>query len=187
MIVQDGERWIAFEAPLAVLEARDAGSVLSLLREADSALAAGRFVAGYLAYEAAAAFGLATRPPDPDGPPLAWLGVFEAPREVRVPAAARGAAARRELRARARRGWSRRAARAGAGADRRGRHLPGEPDLPDARDRSPRSRARFSRGSCAAQRPRHAAFLDLGRFAIASASPELFFRRDARGRSSRGR
>ena len=61
MIVQDGERWLAFEAPLAVLEARDAGSVLSLLREADSALAAGRFVAGYLAYEAAAAFGLATR------------------------------------------------------------------------------------------------------------------------------
>jgi len=32
-----------------------------------------------------------------------------------------------------------------------------------------------------AQRPRHAAYLDLGRFVIASASPELFFRRDTDG------
>ena len=76
--MQDGARWLAFEAPLAVLEARDASSVRSLLREADSALAAGRFVAGYLAYEAAGAFGLATQAPDADGPPLAGLGVFEA-------------------------------------------------------------------------------------------------------------
>ena len=38
------------------------------------------------------------------------------------------------------------------------------------------ARALFAR-LVAAQRPRHAAFVDLGRFAIASASPELFFER----------
>ena len=81
-VVQDGDRLLAFENPLGVLEARDAGSVLSMLREADSALADGRHIAGFLAYEAAAAFGLATRPPDPHGPPLLWLGVFDAPREA---------------------------------------------------------------------------------------------------------
>src|SRR6185503_10901196 len=81
-VVQEGERFLAFTAPLASLEARDPGSVLSMLREADAALADGRFVAGFVAYEAAAAFGLATLPADPDGPPLVWLGVFDAPSEA---------------------------------------------------------------------------------------------------------
>jgi para-aminobenzoate synthetase/4-amino-4-deoxychorismate lyase len=38
----------------------------------------------------------------------------------------------------------------------------------------------------AAQRPRHAAYVDLGRFAIVSASPELFFERES-GLLARGR
>jgi para-aminobenzoate synthetase/4-amino-4-deoxychorismate lyase len=88
--VQQGERFLAFTAPIAILEARDLGSVLSMLREADAALAAGRFVAGFVAYEAAAAFGLATRPPDPEGPPLVWLGVFDAPSEAPWPSAPTG-------------------------------------------------------------------------------------------------
>ena len=90
VVVQDGARFLVFESPVAVLEARDPGAVLSLLSDADSALGSGRHVAGYLAYEAAAAFGLPTRPPDPDGPPLAWLGVFEAPREIEWPHAPDG-------------------------------------------------------------------------------------------------
>jgi para-aminobenzoate synthetase/4-amino-4-deoxychorismate lyase len=175
-VVQDGERWLAFEAPIAVLEAREAGGVLSMLREADSALAAGHHVAGYLAYEAAAAFGLATLPRDLDGPPLVWLGVFAAPREVEPPGPPAGPAP-------------------GPGSF--------EPAL-DARGyavRFERVKERIAAGDTyqvnltfpmrgtlaeepavlfarlvAAQRPRHAAFLDLGRFAVASASPELFFR-----------
>ncbi len=180
MIVQDGERWIAFEAPLAVLEARDAGSVLSLLREADSALAAGRFVAGYLAYEAAAAFGLATRPADPDGPPLAWLGVFEAPREVECPRPLEGPPP----------GVSFEPALDAAGHAARLAQVQERIAAGDTYQvnltfplRAPLAEepgALFAR-LVAAQRPRHAAFLDLGRFAIASASPELFFRRDALG------
>jgi len=92
-LVQDGGRFLLFEAPLATIEAREAAGVRAALEEADAALASGRFVAGFLAYEAAAAFGFATRPPDPDGPPLVWLGVFEAPREAEPPRADPGAPA----------------------------------------------------------------------------------------------
>jgi para-aminobenzoate synthetase/4-amino-4-deoxychorismate lyase len=179
-VVQDDARWLAFEAPLDVLEAREPGAVLSLLREADSALAAGRFVAGYLAYEAAAAFGLATRPPDPDGPPLAWLGVFAAPRPVEAPLASGGpppdvsyAPALDE------RGYGGRLARVQhhiAAGDSYQVNLTFPLRAPLAEEPG----ALFAR-LVAAQRPRHAAYLDLGRFAIASASPELFFRRDAQG------
>ena len=120
VVVQDGARFLAFEAPVAILEARDAGSVLSVLSEADAVLRAGRHVAGYVAYEAAAAFGLATRTPESDGPPLAWLGVFDAPRELAWPRRARRPTARSGLPAVARRGGTRGAARQGAAADRRG-------------------------------------------------------------------
>ena len=184
MVVQDGDRWLAFEAPLAVLEARDAGSVLSMLREADSALASGRFVAGFLAYEAAAAFGLATRPPDPDGPPLAWLGVFETPREVECPRPLEGpppgAIFEPALDA---------AGHAARLAHVQERIAAGDTyqvnlTFPMRATLAEEPGALFAR-LCAAQRPRHAAFLDLGRFAIASASPELFFRRDAEGDARR--
>ncbi len=180
VVVQDAERWLAFEAPVSLLEARDAGSVQSLLQEADSALASGRFVAGYLAYEAAAAFGFATRTPDPDGPPLAWIGVFEAPREIECPRPLVGPPA----------GGAFQPALDAAGHAARlayvqERIAAGDTyqvnlTFPMRASLVEEPAALFAR-LVAAQRPRHAAFVDLGRFAIASASPELFFRRDAKG------
>jgi para-aminobenzoate synthetase/4-amino-4-deoxychorismate lyase len=179
VIVQDGARWLAFEAPLAVLEARDPGGVLSALREADSALAAGRFVAGFVAYEAAAAFGLATRPPDPDGPPLVWLGVFEAAREAEGPRPSAGPAGASFEPALDAQSYAARLARVKeriAAGDTYQVNLTFPLRAALAEDPA----ALFAR-LCAAQRPSHAAFVDVGRFAIASASPELFFRRDADG------
>ncbi len=180
VVVQDGGRWLAFEAPLAVLEARDASSVRSLLREADSALAAGRFVAGYLAYEAAGAFGLATQAPDADGPPLAWLGVFEAPREVSSPrsleAPPPGACFEPALDAAGHAARLARVQQRIAAGDTYQVNL----TFPLRASLAEEPGAMFAR-LVAAQRPRHAAYLDLGRFAIASASPELFFHRDAEG------
>jgi para-aminobenzoate synthetase/4-amino-4-deoxychorismate lyase len=180
VVVQDGDRFLAFESPLAVLEARDAGSVLSLLREADGALAAGRFVAGFLAYEAAAAFSLATRAPDPAGPPLVWLGVFGAPREVERPRTTAGplpgASFEPALDAA---GHSARLAsvqRRIAAGDTYQVNL----TFPMRAALAEEPFALFAR-LVAAQRPRHAAFVDAGRFAVASASPELFFARDASG------
>jgi para-aminobenzoate synthetase/4-amino-4-deoxychorismate lyase len=179
-VVQDGDRWLAFEKPIAILEAREPGGVLSMLREADSALAAGRFVAGFLAYEAAAAFGLATRPPDPDGPPLLWLGVFEAERSIACPRPQSGpppgVSFEPALDAAA---YAARLARVKeriAAGDTYQVNL----TFPLRAALAEEPAALFAR-LVAAQRPCHAAFVDLGRFAIASASPELFFRRDADG------
>ena len=177
-VLQDGERFLAFEAPHAVLEARDAGAVLSALREADQALADGCHVAGFLAYEAAAAFGLPTLPPEADGPPLAWLGVFDAPREISCPPAASGpppdvswrpALDAAEHAAR----LARIHARIAAGDSYQVNFT-----FPLAAALAEEPAALFAR-LVAAQRPRHAAYLDLGRFAIVSASPELFFEREA--------
>lgn len=180
VVVQDGARFLAFEAPLRVLEARDPGAVLSLLREADGALAAGRYVAGFLAYEAAAAFGLPTRPPDADGPPLAWLGVFDAPREVECPrppdGPPPGAGFEPALDASGHAARVARVQRSIAAGESYQVNL----TFPLRAALVEEPLAVFAR-LFAAQRPRHAAYLDLGRFAIASASPELFFRREPDG------
>jgi para-aminobenzoate synthetase/4-amino-4-deoxychorismate lyase len=177
-VVQEGERFLAFTAPLATLEARDAGSVLSMLREADSALADGRFVAGFVAYEAAAAFGLATLPPDSEGPPLVWLGVFDAPRETPAPQAPAGPPP--EVTWRPALDATSHAARLARLHERiaAGDTYQVNFTFPLEAPLEEEPGALFAR-LVAAQRPRHAAYLDLGRFAIVSASPELFFERES--------
>ncbi len=88
---------LAFERPSKVLVAEDIDGVLPVLREVDAALAAGGWVAGYLAYEAAAAFDPAlvtlartlggSPAGDLDRPPLAAFGVFARPRREPLAAA----------------------------------------------------------------------------------------------------
>ncbi len=194
VLLQDGARLLDFATPRSVIEARDAAAVPAALHEADRALAAGGWLAGYLAYEAAAAFSLPARPPDPDGPPLLWLGVFDAPEERAWPRAAPGAAPdtswRPGLEAAAyARSVERIRARIAAGDTYQANFtFPIEGPLEEE------PFALFAR-LAATQRPRHAAYLDLGRFAIASASPELFFRveggtvttRPMKGTAARGR
>ena len=175
-LVQDGGRFLLFEAPLATIEARDAAGVRAALEEADAALASGRFLAGFLAYEAAAAFGFATRPPDPDGPPLVWLGVFDAPREAEPPRADPGAPAPAAR-------WEPALDEAGHAAAlariheriARGDTYQVNFTFPLRAPLAEEPLALFAR-LLATQRPRHAAFVDLGRFAVVCASPELFFR-----------
>jgi para-aminobenzoate synthetase/4-amino-4-deoxychorismate lyase len=178
VLVQDGERFLLFEGPLEVLEAREPGAVADVLRRADEALAASRFVAGYLGYEAAAAFSLPTRAPDPEGPPLAWLGVCESAAAAEPPRVEPG-----EVAPAARWEPSLDAAGHAAALARIHAHL-AQGDtyqvnftfaLGAALAEEPH--ALFAR-LVAVQRPRHAALVDLGRFAVACASPELFFRRE---------
>ena len=72
-----------FTAPERALVARRPGEVGPLLDALDDALARGRHVAGFLSYEAGAA--LAPVPlaaPSAPGVPLAWFGVYGAPVEV---------------------------------------------------------------------------------------------------------
>ncbi len=74
--------------PVEEMVATDPSDVSQVLQGAESAAADGRWVAGFVAYEAASGLepGLATRSWPPGHPlvalPLAWFGVFETRREV---------------------------------------------------------------------------------------------------------
>ena len=63
--------------PRRVLTALTPEEVLGLLDEVEAEQRRGRFVAGYLSYEAGAAFGLSTHPPSLRVP-LAWMAVYSA-------------------------------------------------------------------------------------------------------------
>ena len=165
--------------PSDVLVAERPEDVPGVLAEVQRRTDGGAWAFGYLAYEAAAGLdpGLAVHPPEPDGPPLAWFGICTEPSEVpaldRRPVGgdwtadwspawtaedhARDVAAIRE--------------RIAAGdtyqcnltVRMRGR-IDGDP-LGLYRD--------LALGQGAAEN----AYLDLGRFVVASASPELFLER----------
>lgn len=81
-----GRRWLAFGDPMTVLTAHAPGEIMPLLADIERHLAAGRWVAGALAYEAAAAFDPAhqVHAPDPTTP-LAWFGVYSRPQPFSLP------------------------------------------------------------------------------------------------------
>lgn len=70
---------LAFSSPRAIAAAFAPEDVRRALADVDAAAAAGRWAAGFVAYEAAPALdpALATRPPGPG--PLVWFGVYDAP------------------------------------------------------------------------------------------------------------
>ena len=76
-----GERgWLAFAKPSRILEARTAAAVADTLREAQRAVReSGCWAAGFVAYEAAGAFGLPVAAPTRADPlPLLWFGLYPA-------------------------------------------------------------------------------------------------------------
>lgn len=77
-------RSLLFADPRHVLTAADPGAALALIGEAEEALAGGRHVAGYFAYELGLCFEerLAGLLPAASARPLLWLGVYDAPREL---------------------------------------------------------------------------------------------------------
>ena len=72
---------LLFSDPTRVLHAERYDEVDGVLRQLDAALAEGRHVAGMLAYEAGYALERFADRPEPDGP-LAWFGVYDAPRTL---------------------------------------------------------------------------------------------------------
>ncbi|MBF0263504.1 MAG: bifunctional anthranilate synthase component I family protein/class IV aminotransferase [Magnetococcales bacterium] len=71
---------LLFTHPVAVLTAHTPDTVRPLLRRIDQATRSGHWVAGLLAYEAAAAFDLPVfTPAENHGPPLAWFALFNTP------------------------------------------------------------------------------------------------------------
>jgi para-aminobenzoate synthetase/4-amino-4-deoxychorismate lyase len=70
---------LSFAAPRAVVEAHEPGGVRRALAEVEAAALAGRWAAGFVAYEAGPALdpALAARPPG--AAPLVWFGLYDEP------------------------------------------------------------------------------------------------------------
>jgi len=171
-----------FESPSRVLTASTPAEVSALLDEVTARTAEGAFVAGYLAYEAGAAF-VDLPLETPSDEPLAWFGVYDAPRPVAPSEVDTGLsrlggdASVEEVQF----GVSQ--AEYTAAVDRVRHHI-GEGDVyqinytapVDFRlDGDPRVLYRRLRQR---QHVPYGAYLNLGDRQILSCSPELFFRRD---------
>jgi len=166
---------LVFPPPRRVLTTRRPDEVPAVLAAVERAAAAGHWAYGFLAYEAASGLdpGLVTPRPDPDGVPLVWFGVGDPP------------AAADPVRAPGRSGdhrWSpdwTAGQHASAVAAVREQIAAGETYQCNLTDRLRAERVTDPEALYAdlalAQRGAHNAYLDTGRFAIASASPELFF------------
>ncbi len=185
VVLQEGGQWWRFEAFERAVVAWRADEVAAAVREVERAVEEdGLLAAGYLAYEAAAAYGLSVHPPPPDGPPLLWFGLFHRRAAILAASLSDGryhfgewqpaldfpayAAALKRIKA----------------AIARGDTYQANFTFPLRADFAGDPRALFAALS-AAQRAEYGAYLDLGRFVICSASPELFFRRDGERIESR--
>ena len=70
---------LRFSSPTRLIVAHTVADVLCAMEHADEAIRDGKFVAGFVAYEAAAAFDAALVTEAPADLPLVWFGVFDAP------------------------------------------------------------------------------------------------------------
>jgi para-aminobenzoate synthetase/4-amino-4-deoxychorismate lyase len=171
---------LAFTHPRATLVARDTDEVVGVLAAADAAAAAGSWVAGFVGYEAASAFDPALasgRHAGRDELPLAWFAVFDDVVEVRGLDRAPHSGSRYDLDP-----W-----RADCDGHSYREKVGRVRDHIAAGDTyqvnlTARLRSRITgdpsalyRDLALAQASAHCAYLDTGRFVVASASPELFF------------
>ncbi|MGI8615517.1 MAG: aminodeoxychorismate synthase component I [Actinomycetota bacterium] len=169
--------------PVGVLEATRAGEVVETLEAAEAAAGRGLWVAGFVAYEAAPGLDpdLVVRSREADDPfgglPLAWFAMFERaeetslplPRDDGVAAAAEGTWVPTTPRDRYESSVDRIRELIAAGETYQVNHTM------RLRSRVEGDARGLYRDLCYAQRGAFSAYLDLGRYHILSASPELFF------------
>ena len=171
--------------PIGVLEATRASEVVSVLEGAEAAAGRGLWVAGFVSYEAAPGLdpALLVRDRDPDDAfaalPLAWFAMFEraeetalpVPRDEGVPDAPPGTWMPTTPRERFESSVGEIHERIAAGETYQVNHTM---RLRSRVEGDPRG---LYRDLCYAQRGAYSAYLDLGRYRVLSASPELFFER----------
>lgn len=172
--------WRLFRRPALVLAAHSIEEVAPAIEEAERHAAAGGWAAGFVAYEAAPAFDAALRIQRPvEGLPLAWFGLYDRATPIEGPEAPAEPWSASD--------WRPSVGRGGF-ESRIGeiRNLIAEGTAYQV-NYSIRLRADFCgdpyalfAALAAAQPTDHAAFVNAGRFAICSASPELFFERVGR-------
>ena len=79
-------RWISFNDPVIVISAMTTGEVAPALAQVENEIAAGRYLAGFIAYEAAPAFDIALPVKPGDGFPLLWFASFDRGETLSFPA-----------------------------------------------------------------------------------------------------
>ncbi|NQU40794.1 MAG: aminodeoxychorismate synthase component I [Lentisphaerae bacterium] len=91
VVLQDPwrKRWLRFSRPTEVHVAHELSEVVPLLERVDASVEReGLTAAGFVSYEASAAFDSALLTHPPDGFPLAWFGLYDQVEEVAPPSAA---------------------------------------------------------------------------------------------------
>jgi para-aminobenzoate synthetase / 4-amino-4-deoxychorismate lyase len=182
IILQHEGRWLCLSNPVRVLVARRPDEVIGVWQAVETAVSnltasnQNYYAAGYISYEAAAALDLATHPPHLDDPPLVWFGLYDQITEIEPP-------------------------QPGGGEYRLGDWQP-DLSLAEYEQAIGRIKEYIAQGATyqvnytfplrtsfqgeplalfadliASQRGGYMAYLDIGRYAICSASPELFFSR----------
>jgi para-aminobenzoate synthetase/4-amino-4-deoxychorismate lyase len=192
ILLQHGRSFRKFQKPVRVVTAVSPQDVFSALVEVETAVhAENLYAAGFIAYEAAAAFGLAVHEPV-DGLPLLWFGLFEAIEEIRDWRLEIEQSPISNLQSPTVGDWQPAINRAAydAAIQQIKDHIAAG-DTYQVNYTFPQH-ARFAGEPLAyfaelvaAQRANYAAYLDIGRFAICSASPELFFTLDGTQLSSK--
>ncbi|MDW3219403.1 MAG: aminodeoxychorismate synthase component I [Acidimicrobiales bacterium] len=172
-----GRRWVSFSDPIEHFVADDLASVGAAIDAAEAAAAAGRWVVGFVSYDAGPAFDPAIASHRADDTPLVAMASFAEARPSRGPAGrlfetgdwvpsddqAAFESSVREIRERI------------AAGDTYQVNYTMRLDTQFAGD----PEGLFA-ALCRAQRADHLAFIDLGDAAVCSASPELFVRRIGR-------
>jgi para-aminobenzoate synthetase/4-amino-4-deoxychorismate lyase len=185
-LVAGAERAFRLAEPVGVIEARRPSEVVGAIDAAGSAAARGLWAAGFVAYEAAPGLDpeLSVHVRAADDPlaelPLAWFALFECKEDLpplepgRVdPSGSAGSPWRPSVdRATYDAAVERIRELIAAGHTYQVNHTIRLRAMIRGDERG------FYRDLCLAQRGGYAAFLDLGRFRVLSASPELFFRID---------
>jgi para-aminobenzoate synthetase / 4-amino-4-deoxychorismate lyase len=185
-LVAGAERAFRLAEPVGVIEARRPSEVAGAIDAAGSAAARGLWAAGFVAYEAAPGLDpeLSVHVRAPDDPfaelPLAWFALFERKEDLPPlepgrldPSGSAGSPWRPSVdRATYDAAVERIRELIAAGHTYQVNHTIRLRAMIQGDERG------FYRDLCLAQRGGYAAFLDLGRYRVLSASPELFFRID---------
>ncbi|WP_420627321.1 aminodeoxychorismate synthase component I [Candidatus Leptofilum sp.] len=185
VLLQHGRFWRKFQKPVSVVTAVSPQDVLPALVELETAVQAENlYAAGFISYEAAAAFDLAVHAPV-DGLPLLWFGLFDGFEEIESLISNPSASSGQVLQSPTVGNWQPAVSRTdydfaiqqikdhiAAGDTYQVNYT-----FPQHAHFAEEPLAYFAE-LVAAQQANYAAYLDIGRFAICSASPELFFRKD---------
>jgi para-aminobenzoate synthetase/4-amino-4-deoxychorismate lyase len=193
VLLKENGKWLHFAEPHRIIQADELRDVIPALRELDDLLQANQWhAAGFLSYEAAPAFDPAHRTQPGTGFPYLWFGLYSPPRIVTLPEAARPKETLSWLPAVDRDTYN-------AAIEQIRSYIA------DGRtyqvNYTMRLQADFKVDPwnfflhLAQTQNNHAAYIDTGRYAICSASPELFFQLDGdsitcrpmKGTTSRGR